>query len=122
MGKTSENILQRLRRKRSIRKKVAGSTERPRLCVFKSTRHIYAQVVDDSVGRTLVSASTMDKDGRGFAEELKPVDRAKKVGELLAARCKAAGIEKVVFDRNGFKYHGRVKAVADGARSGGLEF
>jgi len=121
VGKTSADIVQRLRRKRSIRKKISGSAERPRLCVFKSTRHIYAQVVDDAAGRTIVAASTMGKEERDGVKELKPIEQAKKIGELIAARCKVAGIEKVVFDRNGFKYHGLVKAVAEGARAGGLQ-
>jgi large subunit ribosomal protein L18 len=114
-------VEQRIRRKRSIRTKLSGTTERPRLCVFKSAKHVYAQVVDDTQGKTLAAASTVTKGEKDGFEGLKPVARAKKVGELIAARCKAAGIELVVFDRNGFKYHGRIKAVADGAREGGLQ-
>jgi len=119
---TKEKVTQRLRRKRSIRLRVSGSTERPRLCVFKSARHIYAQVVDDSLGKTLATVSTLAKAEKDSFSTLKPVAKAEKVGEMIAARCKAIGVEKVVFDRNGFKYHGRVKAVAEGARKGGLQF
>ncbi len=122
MGRTNIRLQQRLRRKRAIRKKISGTAERPRLSVFKSSKHIYAQMIDDTTGRTLVSASTVMK---GHADEfsgLKPVDRAKRVGEILAEKCKAMGITKAAMDRNGFKYHGRIKALADGARAGGLEF
>ncbi len=110
---------QRLRRHRRVRKKVLGTPERPRLAVFRSNKHIYAQVIDDLSGRTLASASTMEADRRVGATAT--VDAAKHVGEALAERVKAAGITTVVFDRGGFKYHGRVAAVADGARAGGLE-
>jgi large subunit ribosomal protein L18 len=110
---------QRLRRHRRVRKKVLGTAERPRLAVFRSNKHIYAQVIDDLSGRTVASASTMEAERRGGATAT--VDAAKQVGEALAERAKAAGITTVVFDRGGFKYHGRVAAVADGARAGGLE-
>jgi large subunit ribosomal protein L18 len=110
----------RKRRHLRVRKKVRGSAARPRLAVFRSSRHIYAQVIDDVAGRTVASASTMEADARGGATGT--VAAAKSVGERLAARAKEAGVESVVFDRGGFKYHGRVAAVADGARSGGLEF
>ena len=110
---------QRIRRHRRVRKKVLGTAERPRLAVFRSNKHIYAQVIDDLSGRTLASASTMEADRRAGATAT--VDAAKHVGETLAERVKAAGITTVVFDRGGFKYHGRVAAVADGARAGGLE-
>ncbi len=108
----------RQRRHLRLRKKVVGTAARPRLVVTRSARHIVAQVVDDGVGRTLASASTLEVDLR--AAEGDKTTKARKVGELLAARAKAAGIEAVVFDRGGNKYHGRVAAVADGAREGGL--
>ena len=112
----------RARRKRAIRKRVSGSTERPRLSVFRSARHIYAQVIDDIAGTTLVAASTLEKGLAEQLEGLKSSDRAKVIGKVLAERCKGKSIEKVVFDRNGFIYHGRVQALADGAREGGLDF
>jgi large subunit ribosomal protein L18 len=108
----------RTRRHLRVRKKVAGTPERPRLVVTRSTRHMVAQVVDDTVGRTLVSASTLEVDLRGFDGD--KTAKAKRVGELLAERAKVAGVETVVFDRGGNRYHGRVAAVADGAREGGL--
>src|SRR5689334_7597215 len=109
----------RVRRHSRVRKKVFGTPQRPRLAVFRSNKHIYAQVIDDPSGRTLASASTMEADRRSGATAT--VDAAKQVGEALAERVKAAGITSVVFDRGGFKYHGRVAAVADGARAAGLE-
>jgi large subunit ribosomal protein L18 len=110
----------RKRRHFRVRKKVRGNAARPRLTVFRSNKHIYAQVIDDVAGRTVASASTMEKDApKGSAGT---VDAAKAVGERLGERAKSAGINSVVFDRGGFKYHGRVAAVADGARSAGLEF
>ena len=108
----------RQRRHLRLRKKVVGTAARPRLVVTRSARHIVAQVVDDGVGRTLASASTLEVDLR--SAEGDKTAKARKVGELIAARAKAAGIEAVVFDRGGNKYHGRVAAVADGAREGGL--
>ena len=108
----------RARRHLRLRKKVVGTAARPRLVVSRSTRHMVAQVVDDAVGRTLVSASTLEADLRGFEGD--KTAKARRVGELVAERAKAAGIEAVVFDRGGNKYHGRVAAVADGAREGGL--
>ncbi len=108
----------RARRHLRLRKKVAGTAERPRLVVSRSNRHMVAQVVDDAQGRTLVSASTLEVDLRSFDGD--KTAKAKRVGELVAERAKAAGIEAVVFDRGGNKYHGRVAAVADGAREGGL--
>ena len=110
----------RLRRKAHIRKRVEGSQERPRLSVYRSLNHIYAQVIDDTSGKTLAAASTLSpelKDGKGKKKEL-----AKEVGKLVAKKCQAAQIAAVVFDRNGFNYHGRIAAVADGAREGGLKF
>ena len=108
----------RQRRHLRLRKKVVGTASRPRLVVTRSARHIVAQVVDDGVGRTIASASTLEVDLR--ATEGDKTAKARKVGELVAARAKAAGVEAVVFDRGGNKYHGRVAAVADGAREGGL--
>ncbi len=108
----------RARRHLRLRKKVAGTAERPRLVVSRSNRHMVAQVVDDAQGRTLVSASTLEFGLRAFDGD--KTAKAKRVGELVAERAKAAGIEAVVFDRGGNKYHGRVAAVADGAREGGL--
>ena len=110
----------RQRRKYHIRKKVEGSTERPRLTVYRSLNHIYAQVIDDITGKTLVAASTLSpelKDGKGKKKEL-----AKEVGKLVAKKCVDQKIDAVVFDRNGFMYHGRIAAVAEGAREGGLKF
>jgi large subunit ribosomal protein L18 len=110
----------RTRRHLRVRKKVHGSVAKPRLVVFRSTRHIYAQVVDDVGSRTLVAASTLDDGVRGSQGDKKALAAA--VGRLVAERAKAAGIEKVVFDRGGYRYHGRVAALADAAREGGLEF
>ncbi len=108
----------RKRRHFRLRKKISGTTARPRLVVTRSSRHMFAQVVDDTVGKTLASASTMEADVRKLDGD--KTAKASKVGELVAERAKAAGIEAVVFDRGGNKYHGRVAAVADGAREGGL--
>lgn len=107
------------RRHQRLRKKVHGSAERPRLVVTRSSRHMVAQVVNDIEGKTVVSASTMEADLRSFDGD--KTAKAKKVGELIAERAKTAGVETVVFDRGGNKYHGRVAAVADGAREGGLQ-
>ena len=112
--------ISRARRHFRVRKKVAGTAARPRLVVTRSTRHITAQVVDDTVGRTLVSASTLDASIRGTSGD--KTAQAKAVGGLLAQRAQAAGISAVVFDRGGNKYHGRIAALADAAREGGLEF
>ncbi len=117
-----EKRLARLQRKKRIRKKVFGTAERPRLTVFRSARHIYAQVIDDEKGHTLVAASTLSKELRGEVDGLPKRDKAKKVGELLARLCVERGVDKVAFDRNGYAYHGRVAALADGARQGGLKF
>ena len=110
----------RQRRHLRLRKKVSGSAARPRLVVTRSARHITAQVVDDGIGQTLVSASTLEADLRGSNDD--KTAKARKVGELIAERAKAAGLDAVVFDRGGNKYHGRVAALADGAREGGLTF
>lgn len=112
----------RLNRKERIRKKLSGTTERPRLTVYKSLKHIYAQVVDDSTGKTLAAASTLSKEYKAETVEGDKKAEAKRVGMLIANKCKAAGIEMVVFDRNGFPYHGRIAAVADAAREAGLQF
>jgi large subunit ribosomal protein L18 len=112
----------RERRKLRIRKHVDGTTERPRLSIFRSARHIYAQVIDDTSGATLASASTLSKDLRGGLGEGNKTVAAKKVGALVAQQCKTRGIAKVVFDRNGYLYHGRVKALAEAAREAGLDF
>ena len=112
----------RVKRKKRIRKKVNGNTERPRLSVFRSAKHIYAQVIDDTKGETLAHVSTVSKDLRGDLSEKAKTDAAKAVGEAIAKACKAKGIEKVAFDRNGFLYHGRIKALADAAREAGLDF
>ena len=117
---TTGRTASRLRRQVRGRKRVTGTTERPRLVVTRSAKHITAQVVDDSVGKTLASASTMEADLRSVDGD-KSV-KAKRVGELVAERAKAAGVDGVVFDRAGNKYHGRVAALADGAREGGLAF
>ncbi len=110
----------RVRRHRRVRKKIVGTAARPRLAVFRSNKHIYVQAIDDHAGRTIVSASTTEPDLRAGATST--VEAAKQVGKLVAERAKAAGITTVVFDRGGFKYHGRVAAIADGAREAGLEF
>lgn len=115
-------IVGRERRKLRIRKKVSGSSARPRLTVFRSAKHIYAQVIDDSTGQTLAHASTLSKDVRGTLDEANKVDAAKKVGALIAKICKSKKIDRVVFDRNGYLYHGRVSALAQAAREAGLEF
>jgi large subunit ribosomal protein L18 len=109
----------RTRRHLRVRKKVRGDAQRPRLAVFRSNKHTYAQLIDDVAGRTLASASTVESAASGPTAT---VDAAKAVGERLGERAKAAGVTTAVFDRGGFKYHGRVAAVADGARSAGLEF
>ncbi|HDL90478.1 MAG TPA: 50S ribosomal protein L18 [Thermodesulforhabdus norvegica] len=112
-----------LRRKKRIRKKIKGSAERPRLCVFRSNKHTYAQIIDDDRGCTLVAASTLDTELREAISEVSgKVEKARKVGELIGKRAKDKGISRVVFDRNGYMYHGRVRAVAEGAREAGLEF
>ena len=108
----------RLKRRRRVRAKVHGTAERPRISVFRSNRGIFAQLVDDDAGRTLASVSWTEADLRS----LKPMEQSKRAGELLAERAKGAGIERAVFDRGGYRYHGRVKALADGAREGGLTF
>jgi large subunit ribosomal protein L18 len=109
---------QRARIRRRIRAKVAGTAERPRLSVFRSSKYIYAQVIDDAAGRTLAAANSREADLTAGAR----LERSKAVGQRLAERAKAAGVESVVFDRGGYRYHGNVKALAEGARDGGLQF
>lgn len=120
MGHTLYKQRLRERRRRRIRKKVKGTAERPRLSVFRSNRHIYAQIIDDQRGYTLASASTMEK-GLDLAGKEKS-EQAREVGRLIAERARQAGVETVVFDRGGNLYHGRVKALAEAAREGGLKF
>ena len=115
-------IVGRERRKLRIRRKVTGTAERPRLSVFRSAKHIYAQVVDDAAGKTLAHISTLSRDVRGAISEANKTDAAKKVGQAIAKALMAKGIDKVVFDRAGYKYHGRISALADGAREAGLKF
>jgi large subunit ribosomal protein L18 len=119
MAKSKEET--RDRRKASIRKKLAGTAERPRLSVFRSAKHIYAQVIDDDAQKTVAAASTLDEAIVPTLVGLKKIERAKKIGTAIAEKLKAKGIEKVVFDRNGFIYHGRVMALADAAREAGLK-
>ncbi|HKQ71134.1 MAG TPA: 50S ribosomal protein L18 [Polyangiaceae bacterium] len=115
-------IVGRERRKLRIRKKISGTEAQPRLTVFRTAKHIYAQVVDDSTGRTIAHASTLSKDLKGSLDEGNKTDAAKKVGALVAKICLSKKIERVVFDRNGYLYHGRVSALASAAREGGLKF
>ena len=115
-------IVGRERRKLRIRRRIEGTVERPRLSVFRSAKHIYAQVVDDSVGATLAHASTLSRDVRTEVAEVNKLDAAKKVGQTIAKLLLAKGIDKVVFDRNGYLYHGRIRALADAAREAGLKF
>ena len=121
MNKNKLKDARRARRRIGIRKRIAGTPARPRLAVYRSLNHVYAQVIDDLAGKTLISASTRDK-GVKVDKSTGNADAAKAVGSVLAERAKEAGIEAVVFDRGGFKYHGRVKAFADAARESGLKF
>jgi large subunit ribosomal protein L18 len=109
---------QRLRRRRRVRAKVHGTGERPRISVFRSNRGVFAQLIDDEASRTIASVSWIEPELR----ELKPTEQAKRAGELLAQRAKEAGVEHAVFDRGGYQFHGRVRALAEGAREGGLQF
>ncbi len=122
MGKNNSRSAARERRHMRVRSHISGTPERPRLSVFRSVAEIYAQVIDDEAGRTLISASSIDHELRKQLEGLKKAEQAKKIGQALAERAKGLGIQKVVFDRGGYRYIGRVKALADGAREGGLEF
>lgn len=122
MGKNKSRSEARLRRHARVRKQISGTPDRPRLNVFRSTAEIYAQVIDDENGNTLISASTIDGELRAKLTGMKKAEQARLVGKAVAERAKAKGIEKVVFDRGGYRYIGRVKALADGAREGGLVF
>jgi large subunit ribosomal protein L18 len=122
MGNTSPKTTARLKRKKRIKKRIFGVQDRPRLSVFRSSSHIYAQIVDDTKGETLVSASTLDKAYKQDPVTGKKQEIAKAVGVLLGKKALDKGITKVVLDRNGFLYHGRIKALSDGAREAGLEF
>lgn len=118
MKKTSKN-LRRLKRKVRIRKKLSGTPERPRMCVFRSAKHIYAQIIDDTSGKTIVAASTVEKE---FSANGDKKSCATTVGKIIAERAIEKGVKKIVFDRSGYIYHGRVKSLTDGAREAGLEF
>ncbi|MFP4475906.1 MAG: 50S ribosomal protein L18 [Desulfatibacillaceae bacterium] len=122
MGRLVEKQRTRVRRKRRVRSKVYGTAQRPRLTVFRSARHMYAQVVEDETGTTLASASTLEKEVRDRPAFESKVQAAEFIGKLVGERAKAKGVSKVVFDRNGYLYHGRVKAVSSGAREAGLDF
>jgi len=122
MGKNKSRSEARLRRHRRVRKNVSGTPGKPRLNVFRSLAEIYAQIIDDQAGHTLVSASSVDRELRGALKGKTKSDQAQLVGKALAERAKAKGISEVVFDRGGYRYIGRVKALADGARQGGMEF
>jgi large subunit ribosomal protein L18 len=122
MDKAKEKRASRIRRHVRVRRKVTGTAERPRLAVYRSLEHIYAQVIDDTMGRTLVSASTVDREIRKAIAGKPKTEEAKIVGQYIAQRAKAAGVTQVVFDRGGNQYHGRIKALADGAREAGLDF
>lgn len=122
MGQKNIREIARQKRKRRIRKRLFGTEQRPRLSVFRSAKHIYAQVVVDSTGATILAASSLSPELRGELQGVEKCAAAKKVGELIGKKAVERNIRKVVFDRNGFLYHGRVKALADGARESGLEF
>jgi large subunit ribosomal protein L18 len=122
MAKNKSRSVARVRRHRRVRKHILGTPERPRLNVFRSLNEIYAQVIDDEAGITLVSASTIDNELRSKMEGLTKSEQAKEVGLAVAERAKDKGVEAVVFDRGGYRYIGRIKALADGAREGGLKF
>ena len=120
--RTNASAVARTRRRARVRRRVRGTQERPRLSVFRSDRHIYAQVVVDTTGQTLLGVSTLSRELREQLKKTADVSAAKQVGLLAARRCLEKGIKQVVFDRNGFLYHGRIRAVAEGAREGGLQF
>jgi large subunit ribosomal protein L18 len=117
-----EKVASRLKRKKRIRKKLAGSPDRPRLCVYKSLKNVYAQIIDDSTGRVLTGISTLNSEVKGEIKYGGNAASAKKAGEAIGRKALNLGIKQVLFDRNGFKYHGRIKALADGAREAGLIF
>ena len=120
--RTSLKVVGRERRRVRVRRAVRGTDERPRLCVFRSQKHMYAQLITDQSAKTLLAISTLSADLRTGLKKTSDVGAAKQVGLMVARRCQAQGIKRIVFDRNGFLYHGRVRAVAEGAREGGLEF
>jgi large subunit ribosomal protein L18 len=122
MARPVNKELARKKRHKRIRMRVEGTAERPRLNVFRSLRHIYAQLIDDEKGHTLLSASTLDAEVAERADGKNKTEQAKVVGELLAQRALGKGVTEIVFDRGGYRYHGRVKALAEGARAGGLQF
>ena len=122
MGKTNPSAEARDKRQKRVRRKVRGTAERPRLCIFRSSRHMYAQVIDDDSGCTLVTASTLSPNVRDRVKDVDKKEAAKLVGRAVAEAAKAKGIDKVVYDRNGFLYHGRVAALAESAREAGLDF
>ena len=122
MEKTAQREVARKRRHRRVRKRVVGISQRPRFNVFRSLKHIYAQVIDDTRGHTLAAASTLDPELRDEVKGLTKTEQAKLVGGLLAKRALERGVKEVAFDRGGYKYHGRVKSLAEAAREGGLEF
>ncbi|MDI6892626.1 MAG: 50S ribosomal protein L18 [Actinomycetota bacterium] len=122
MGQTSKAVVARLRRHKRIRRRIFGTPSRPRLCVFRSNLHIYAQIVDDMEGHVLVSASTLDPTLRKEIDRGGNIQAARKMGALIAERALAKGIKEVIFDRGGYLYHGRVKALAEAAREAGLKF
>lgn len=122
MGRINPSKMARLKRKKSIRKKIFGTPDRPRLCVFRSANHIYAQVVDDTKGQTLAAASSLEKEMDAETGSGGKIGKAVIVGKRIAKQALDQGVVQVVFDRNGFLYHGRVKAVSDGAREAGLKF
>ena len=122
MGSSNVRQQARLKRKKRIRKKIHGTPQRPRLSVFRSSRHTYAQIVDDTVGRTLAAASTVDQQAKDSPKLKNKVEAAKFVGKLVGERAIDKGIKEVVFDRNGFLYHGRIKSLSEGAREAGLVF
>ena len=122
MGTKKTRAEARIRRHIRVRKGISGTPERPRLNVYRSQAEIYAQVIDDEAGSTIASASTIDHDLRGKMAGMKKSEQARIIGQAVAERAKAKGVEKVVFDRGGYRYIGRIKALADGAREGGLEF
>ncbi len=122
MGQMNARTEARLKRKRRIRKKILGTSDRPRLTIFRSARHIYAQLIDDTKGSTIVSASSIEESVKGGQAFDSKKSQAVHIGKLIAERAISKGVKKVVFDRNGYLYHGRVKAISDGAREAGLEF
>jgi large subunit ribosomal protein L18 len=122
MGSLNSKKQARLKRKKRIRKNIFGTPQRPRLCVFRSARHIYAQVIDDTLGQTLAAASSLEKAVKAAPDTKDKKSTANIVGKLVAERALQKGVKQIVFDRNGFLYHGRVKAVSDGARETGLDF